>query len=120
MTQPIADLVAGWKKATDEYISTWSQTFAQLQQVPGAEAAQQDALKTFLGAQAAFAEAARQVFGPMVEAAGGVPIAEFRRLMDDVHTVLLRLDRLDDAVAELRTPAGDAAVKAQRARKKRG
>ena len=31
----------------------------------------------------------------MVALAGGVPLTEFRRLADAVHTVLLRLDRID-------------------------
>ena len=37
----------------------------------------------------------------MVEMAGGVPLSEFRRLMDQMNTVLLRLDRIDDQLTEL-------------------
>ncbi len=33
--------------------------------------------------------------------AGGVPLSEFRRLMDQMNTVLLRLDRIDDQLTEL-------------------
>jgi hypothetical protein len=47
------------------------------------------------------AKAAREAYGPIVEAVGAVPLSEFQRLADQVHTILLRLDRIDDALAAL-------------------
>ncbi len=117
--QPFGDILGAWKKATDDYLATWGKTFEQLTGTDQAAQAQREATKTFLGAQAAMAEQARQVWGPMIEAAGAVPITEFRRLMDQVHTILLRLDQIDDALRDLK--AADFAAPAPaavRARKK--
>ncbi len=56
----------------------------------------------------------------MIEAAGAVPLTEFRRLMDQVHTILLRLDRIDDVLRDLKAAdfAGPSPAAAARARKK--
>ncbi|MGI8927609.1 MAG: hypothetical protein ACR2HN_13345 [Tepidiformaceae bacterium] len=120
MTQPdpFAAVLESWKKATDDYLATWSKTFEQLSGNEQAAAAQREATKTFLGAQSAMAGAARQVYGPMVEAAGGVPLGEFRRLMDQVHTILLRLDRIDDALYAL-APGGSSKAPAPAAKRRK-
>ncbi|MBI5949909.1 MAG: hypothetical protein HY875_17365 [Chloroflexi bacterium] len=116
--QPFGDILGAWKKATDDYLATWGKTFEQLTGTDQAAEAQREATKTFLGAQAAMSEQARQVWGPMIEAAGAVPITEFRRLMDQVQTVLLRLDRIDDALRDLK--AANPAPGKRKARKKAG
>jgi hypothetical protein len=60
-----------------------------------------EAEKNYVAARAAMAKAAREAYGPIIEAVGAVPLSEFQRLADQVHTILLRLDRIDDALATL-------------------
>lgn len=117
--QPFGDILGAWKKATDDYLATWGKTFEQLTGTDQAADAQREATKTFLGAQAAMSEQARQVWGPMIEAAGAVPITEFRRLMDQVQTIMLRLDRIDDALRDLKA-AGSATPAKRKGKKKPG
>lgn len=48
---PMSDLLAQWKKATDAYLDTWTKAFDQAQQATGSAAAQKDATATALGTQ---------------------------------------------------------------------
>lgn len=114
--QPFGDILGAWKKATGDYLATWGKTFEQLAGPGQAEQARREATKTFLGAQAAIAEQARQVWGPMIEAAGAVPITEFRRLLDQVDTIMLRLDRIDEALRDLKAAGFAQPSPAARAR----
>lgn len=98
---PFAPIMASWKQATDTYISTWQKMLESMSQLPGSSDATEEGEKTALGAQAAAREMSRQAFEPIVELAGGVPLSEFRRLMDAVHGIHLRLDRIDDQLREL-------------------
>lgn len=98
---PFAPIMASWKQASETYLSTWTKVLESMSQVPQAEEAGEEVEKTALGAQAAAREMSRQAFEPMVELAGGVPLSEFRRLMDAVHGIHLRLDRIDDQLREL-------------------
>ncbi|MDZ7729264.1 MAG: hypothetical protein U5Q44_14350 [Dehalococcoidia bacterium] len=97
----MADLVANWKQATDAYLKLWQQTVEQLNATPAAGEARREATANMLGAQNAFQQATAEAFEPLVEASGAVPLSEFRRLADDVHTLLLRLDTIDDALRSL-------------------
>jgi hypothetical protein len=98
---PFSDMMAAWKKATDSFIGAAGKSFEQAAGSPAGEAAGQEAQKTYLGMRAAMADAAKNAYGPVIEAVGAVPLSEFQRLADQVHTILLRLDRIDDALREL-------------------
>jgi hypothetical protein len=113
---PFSDMMAAWKKATDSFISTASKTFEQAAGTPEGEAAGQEAQKSYIGMRAAMADAAKNAYGPVIEAVGAVPLSEFQRLADQVHTILLRLDRIDDALREL---AESGTGEAPRAKKKK-
>lgn len=93
---PLATLMASWKQATDTYLSTWNKALDSMSKLPSAAEAGQESEKNSLGAQAAAREVSRQALEPLVQLAGGVPLSEFRRLMDHVHGVHLRLDRIED------------------------
>lgn len=101
-TDPVSEMMAAWKKAADDFLGTW----AQAMEKAGATEEHRESLEqlrdTYLGAQTNLAEARKRFAEPAVEMAGGVPLGEFRRLMDQVHTILLRLDRIDDELAALR------------------
>lgn len=97
----MADLVANWKQATDAYLKLWQQTVEQLAATPAAGEARREATANVLGAQNALQQVTSQAFEPLIEASGAVPLSEFRRLADDVHTILLRLDTIDDALRSL-------------------
>jgi hypothetical protein len=105
MTQadPLAEMMSAWKKASDEFMATWSQTLEQQKGSPEQEQLVQQLRDTYLGTQANMAEARKRFAEPAVEMAGGVPLSEFRRLMDQVHTILGRLDHIDDQLAAIRT-----------------
>jgi hypothetical protein len=120
MTQPpnLTDLMAQWKTLNDQFIASLGKGFDAFLGTPEGQAAADEAGKTYVATRANLAKAARETFGPMVEAAGAVPLAEFQRLMDQVHTILLRLDRIDDALAKLTESRETPAPKAPRKAKK--
>lgn len=99
---PIAEMMASWKKATDEFLATWSEVLEKQTGSEEHEQVVQELRKTYLGTQANLAEARKRFAEPAMELAGGVPLGEFRRLMDQVTTILLRLDHIDDQLAALR------------------
>lgn len=102
MTQPsLADLMTQWKQMTDTFMSTWGKSVETVTASPEGQTATGEFEKTYVATRANMAKAAREAWGPIVEAAGAVPLAEFQRLADQVHTILLRLDRIDDALAAL-------------------
>ncbi|HMO53823.1 MAG TPA: hypothetical protein PJ994_04900 [Tepidiformaceae bacterium] len=102
MTQPsIADLMTQWKQMTDTFMSTWGKSVEDIATSPEGQAASKELEKTYVATRANMAKAAREAWGPIVEAAGAVPLAEFQRLADQVHTILLRLDRIDDALTAI-------------------
>ncbi len=98
---PFSDMMSAWKKVNDGFLATWGKTFEQFTASSEGEAASQEATKTYLGMRTAMAEAAKNAYGPIIEAVGAVPLAEFQRLADQVHTILLRMDRIDDALRNL-------------------
>lgn len=122
MTQPpsLTDLMAHWKSLNDQFISSLGKGFEAFLGTAEGQAAAGEAEKNYVATRANLAKTARETFGPMVEAAGAVPLAEFQRLADQVHTILLRLDRIDDALAKLgeghETPVTKAAKKARKAK----
>ncbi len=121
MTQPsLADLMNQWKQMTDTFMSTWGQSVETVASSPEGQTATGEFEKTYVATRANMAKAAREAWGPIVEAAGAVPLAEFQRLADQVHTILLRLDRIDDALAALVAGAAPAAAKPGKKRKKKG
>jgi hypothetical protein len=116
---PYSDMMSAWKKVNDDFIATWGKSFQQMTGSAEGEAAAQEVQKTYLGMRTAMADAAKNAYGPVIEAVGAVPLSEFQRLADQVHTILLRMDRIDDALRELAaavTPA-PAPVKAAPAKK---
>ena len=99
----IAEMMANWKTLSDRVLATWgNQMTAGAKSEEGA-AAMAEMERTFLEMRTQIGQASRTAFEPLVAAAGGVPFSEFQRLADQVHTVLLRMDRIDDALVGLRT-----------------
>jgi hypothetical protein len=121
MTQPqdpVADSVAAWKKMTDEYLAALGKSLEEAKASGATEAATQQAERSYLEMQNLMRTTAQQAYAPMVEAFGAVPLTEFQRLQDQVHTILLRLDRIDDALREIRDGMGGVAAKGKKAKKK--
>ncbi|MCA9824027.1 MAG: hypothetical protein KC482_00595 [Dehalococcoidia bacterium] len=100
-TDPFSEMMAAWKKTTDDFLKTWNSAVESATGSEESDEAARQARATYLGTQTNLAEARKKVAEPMVEMAGGVPLSEFRRLMDQMNTVLLRLDRIDDQLTEL-------------------
>ncbi len=125
MEQPgIGDLMAQWKTMSEQFLSSWGKSYESSMSSPEAQAMSGEAEKNYVAARAAMAKAAREAYGPIVEAVGAVPLSEFQRLADQVHTILLRLDRIDDALATLvaaqaaNTPSAEKPIPKARKRKK--
>ena len=105
MTQPpdpSSEAVNAWKKMTDEYLATLGESLAAAKEQGATESMLGQAERAYLEIQGALRASSQKAFAPMVEAFGAVPITEFQRLQDQVHTLLLRLDRIDDALREIR------------------
>ena len=115
---PFNDMMAAWKKLNDEFLSSWGKAFEGFAATREGEAAAQEAQKSYVAMRNAMNEAARTTYGPIIEAVGAVPLTEFHRLADQVHTILLRLDRIDDALREL-AAAEQPAEKPPKKRKKK-
>src|SRR5690606_30008465 len=111
---PIASMVAAWKQASDTYIQAWGRAFEAATSSDAGNDALQEMRKTSLGSEATMRALSREAAEPLVMLAGGVPLSEFRRLADQVQTLLLRLDRIDDTLRELR----DLAARGTRDKKK--
>lgn len=103
MTQDAtAEMMANWKKLSDQVLSAWgTQMSAGVKSDEGATALA-EMERAFLEMRTQIGQASRTAFEPLVSAAGGVPFSEFQRLADQVHTILLRMDRIDDALIDLR------------------
>lgn len=102
MTQPgIGDLMSQWKQMSDQFLKSWGQVYEATAGSAEGQAMTGEMEKNYVAARAAMAKAAREAYGPIVEAVGAVPLTEFQRLQDQVHTILLRMDRIDDALAAL-------------------
>jgi hypothetical protein len=112
---PLAALIANWKQTTDAYLSAFNKTLGDVKATPEAQAATSEAAKTYLGTRAAMADVTHQAYEPLIEMAGGVTMSEFRRLMDLVYGIHLRLDRVDDALRDLK--ASTAAKPRRKAKK---
>ncbi len=122
MTQPgIADLMNQWKSMSDQFLKQWGQVYEATSATPEGQAMTGEIEKNYVAARAAMAKAAREAYGPIVEAVGAVPLVEFQRLQDQVHTILLRMDRIDDALAALlaaQTAGGGSEPKVKTKKKK--
>ena len=120
MTQPgPTDLMNQWKQMSDEFLKNWGQVYEATAGSPDGQAMTGEMEKNYVAARAAMAKAAHEAFGPIIEAVGAVPLSEFKRLQDQVHTILLRLDKIDDALAELLERGGGVVVAAEPKAKKR-
>jgi hypothetical protein len=108
---PWSEMLANWRRATDELVANWGKLLEETTQSQEGAATLQEFEKNYLAMRAAMSQAAQTAAAPMIEAAGAVPMTEFRRLADQVQTILLRLDRIDDALKELRTGEPGAARK---------
>jgi hypothetical protein len=114
MTQPgIPDLMSQWKQMSDQFLKSWGQVYESTAGSEEGQAMQGEAEKNYVAARAAMARASRDAFGPIVEAVGAVPLSEFQRLQDQVHTILLRMDRIDDALTELLAARMNGAVETE-------
>lgn len=123
MTQePMAEMLSNWKKMSEQIMSTWGKGMAAGAKSDEGAAAMREMEKAYLGMRTLMGQAAKSAYEPIVSAAGAVPLSEFQRLADQVHTILLRLDRIDDALAALRAdskPAASAAPTAEPAKKRK-
>lgn len=118
MTQSgIPDLMTQWKQMSDQFLKSWGQSYEAYTSSEEGQTLSGEMEKNYVAALAAMAKAAREAYGPIVEAVGAVPLTEFQRLADQVHTVLLRLDKIDDALNALLAAQGTAPP-APRAKKK--
>ena len=110
---PMAAMFQTWKQAADSYLAAFGKMNAQFTESPVGDETTREAGKTYLGSRATLAEITRTAYEPLVEMAGGVTMSEFRRLMDLVYSLHLRMDRVDDALAELRglAPASEPTEK---------
>lgn len=118
MTQPgIADLMSQWKSMSDQFLKQWGQVYEATSSTPEGQAMTGEMEKNYVAARAAMAKAAREAYGPIVEAVGAVPLVEFQRLQDQVHTILLRMDRIDDALATLVAAQAPEAAKPKKKKK---
>ena len=120
MTQPgIADLMSQWKTMSDQFLRQWGRVYEATSSTPEGQAFTGEVEKNYVAARAAMAKAARDAYGPIVEAVGAVPLSEFQRLQDQVHTILLRLDRIDDALLALLAAQSGAAPPATKVKPKK-
>lgn len=102
MTQPgIGDLMTQWKQMSDQFMKNWGQVYESTTSSPEGQALSGEAEKNYVAARAAMAKAARDAYGPIIEAVGAVPLSEFQRLSDQIQTIMLRMDKIDDALQEL-------------------
>ena len=109
MTQPgPADVMNQWKQMSDQFLKSWGQVYEAAAGSPEGQAMTGEMEKNYVAARAAMAKAANEAFGPIIEAVGAVPLSEFQRLQDQVHTILLRMDRIDDALTALLERGGEA------------
>lgn len=110
MTQPgPTDVMNQWKQMSDQFLKNWGEVYEATAGTPEGQAMTGEMEKNYVAARAAMAKAAHEAFGPIIEAVGAVPLSEFQRLQDQVHTILLRMDKIDDALAELLERGGTAA-----------
>ena len=100
---PAADAVAMWKKLTDEYLGRLGQTLTAARASGATEAMLGEAERAYVEIQGLMKTASQKAYAPVVEAFGAVPVTEFQRLQDQVHTILLRLDRIDDVLREVKS-----------------
>ncbi|MBK6318854.1 MAG: hypothetical protein IPI33_08820 [Dehalococcoidia bacterium] len=120
MTQPgIADLMDQWKLMSDQFLKSWGESYEAYSGSEQGQTLAGEMEKNYVAARATMAKAARDAYGPIVEAVGAVPLTEFQRLADQVHTVLLRLDKIDDALAALLGGQAPAPVRAPAAAAKK-
>ncbi len=121
MTQPgIGDLMTQWKTMSDQFMKNWGQVYEATATSPEGQAMSGEAEKNYVAARAAMAKAARDAYGPIIEAVGAVPLTEFQRLSDQVHTIMLRMDKIDDALQSLiamQRPESKAAPKPRKKKK---
>lgn len=103
MTQDaMAEMLSNWKKMSDQVMAAWGKSMAAGAKSDEGAAAMQEMERAYLGMRTLMGQAAKTAYEPLVSAAGAVPLSEFQRLADQVHTILLRMDRIDDALTALR------------------
>jgi hypothetical protein len=114
----MAAMFQTWKQAADSYLAAFGKMSAQFTESPVGDQTARETGKTYLGSRATLAELTRTAYEPLVEMAGGVTMSEFRRLMDLVYSLHLRLDRVDDALAGLRDQQNSTEPVEKRRKKK--
>ncbi|WP_322817311.1 hypothetical protein [Tepidiforma sp.] len=127
----IDELLGQFRALNEQLLAAWGKTVEGVMASAAGQRATLETERNYVAARAAFARAAREAWGPLIEAAGAVPLTEFQRLADQVQLILERLDTVDDrldavddrldaiaaALAARPTPAADPAPKKQRKRK---
>jgi hypothetical protein len=95
------EFVAQFQKLNEQFVAAWGATVASFMASGAGQQATIEAERNYVAARAMLARAAREVWGPLIEAAGAVPLSEFQRLADQVQFILERLDAIDDRLDEL-------------------
>jgi hypothetical protein len=115
MTQPgTPDVMSQWRQMSEDFLKSWGQVYESTASSAVGQAMTSEAEKNYVAALAGMDKAALEAYGPIIEAVGAVPLTEFQRLADQVHLILLRLDRIDDALLALSQKPAPAPKKKKR------
>lgn len=116
MTQDaMAEMLSNWQKMSDQVMSAWAKSMTAGVKSEEGSSAMQEMERAYLGMRTLMGQAAKNAYEPLISAAGAVPLSEFQRLADQVHTILLRMDRIDDALAALQSTVQPARAAASTA-----
>ncbi len=97
----MAELLAQFQKMNEQFMAAWGTTLESAMASAAGQEATKEAQQAYVATRAALARAAREAWGPLIEAAGAVPLSEFQRLADQVQLILERLDAIDDRLEEI-------------------
>lgn len=121
------ELLDQFRRLNEQFLATWGQALEGFMASAAGQQATLETERAYVATRAALARAAREAWGPLIEAAGAVPLGEFQRLADQVQLILQRLDAIDDRLDALLTAqqaanagAGAGLKAADRGKRKKG
>lgn len=97
------ELLDQFRRLNEQFLATWGQALEGFMASAAGQQATLETERAYVATRAALARAAREAWGPLIEAAGAVPLGEFQRLADQVQLILQRLDAIDDRLDALLT-----------------
>ncbi|WBL34786.1 hypothetical protein O0235_08250 [Tepidiforma flava] len=95
------ELLKQFQQLNEQFLSAWGKTYESFMASAAGQEASKETQQAYVATRAALARAAREAWGPLIEAAGAVPLTEFQRLADQVQLLLERLDAVDDRLEEI-------------------